>query len=145
MTSKRMFFKCGVFLAEMNLPSVSYVSRCGKPSRSWSNSSDKVPSHVSRNCGYQQSNKNQSPEINNEDLASVYSDAGDTFASRPSNATCEDHQDTASVGLYSNAQHCGDSDSRDFILKRFLPAAQAMAASGAKSSVSSSSLPAENR
>lgn len=130
--------------AEMNLPSVSYVSRCGKPPRSWSNSGDKVPLHVARNCGYQQSNKNQSPEINNDDLASVYSDAGDTFASRPSNATYEDHQDAASVGLY-NAQRCADSDSRDFILKRFLPAAQAMAASGAKSSTSSSSLPAENR
>lgn len=129
----------------MNLPSASYVSRCGKPSRSWSIFSDKVPSHVARNCGYQQSNKNQSPEINTEDMASVYSDAGDTFASRPSNAAYEDHHDAAPYGLYSNAQRCTDSDSRDFILKRFLPAAQAMAATGAKSSASTSSLPPENR
>lgn len=129
----------------MNLPSVSYVSRCGKPSRSWSNTSDKVPAHVSRNCGYQQSKKNQSPEINTDDVASVYSDAGDTFASRPSNATCEDQKDTLSVGLYSNSQRSEDSDSRDFILKRFLPAAQAMAATGSKSSASTSSLPSENR
>lgn len=133
------------FLAAMNLPSASHVSRCGKPSRSWSSSSDKVPLHVARSFGYQQSNKNQSPEINTEDMASVYSDAGDTFASRPSNAASEDHQDAVSVGLYSNVQRCTDLDSRDFILKRFLPAAQAMAATGVKSSASPSSLPPENR
>lgn len=129
----------------MNLPSASYVSRCGKPSRSWSNSTDKVPLHVARNCGY----KNPSPEIKSEDMASVYSDAGETFAPRPSNAASnaayEDHQDAVSAGLYSNTQRRSDSDSRDFILKRFLPAAQAMAATGVKSSASTSSQHSENR
>jgi hypothetical protein len=130
-----------VFSAAMNLPSASYVSRCGKPSRSWSNSTDKVPLHVARDCGH----KNPSPEIKSEDMASVYSDAGDTFASRPSNAAYEDLHDIVSAGLFSNTQRRSDSDSRDFILKRFLPAAQAMAANGVNSSASTLAQPSENR
>ncbi|KAG0619647.1 hypothetical protein M758_4G154400 [Ceratodon purpureus] len=126
----------------MNLPGGSYVSRSGRSSRSWSNSTDKVPLHVARNCGH----KNPSPEIKIEDMASVYSDAGETFASRPSNAASipayEDGQDAVSAGLYTNTQRRSDSDSRDFILKRFLPAAQAMAATGVNSSALTSS---ENR
>lgn len=134
-----------LFLEAMNLPGPSHVSRSAKASRSWSNSSDKVPLHVARTSGYQQSSKNRSPEINNDDMASVYSDAGDTFASRTSNAAYEDHHEATPDRLYSNVQHRTDTESRDFILERFLPAAQAMAASGAKSSASTSSLPPEKR
>ena len=140
----------------MNLSSASHVSRCGKPSRSWSNSVDKVPLQIARNRGY----KNPSSEFKSEDMKSVYSDAGETLASRPSNAASrpsnaasrpsnaanEDHHDAVTASLYSNTQDCArDSDSRDFILKRFLPAAQAMAATGVKSSTSTSSQPSENR
>ena len=72
-----------------------------------------------------------------EHMTSDYSDAGDTFATRPSNAGDEDH----------DAVSCGKTDchkdiaSRDFILKRFLPAAQAMTTTDRKSSAPTSSLP----
>lgn len=127
---------CVVFFTdEMNLPSASYIARCVKPPHSRGSSSDMVPEyHGTRNCGYYNS---QSPEIMSE-----YSDAGETFASRPSNATDEDH-DAASSG---NTPWCfKDVTSRDFILKKFLPAAQAMTASDKKSSAPTSSLPSDQQ
>ncbi|KAG0631320.1 hypothetical protein M758_1G243800 [Ceratodon purpureus] len=126
----------------MNLPSASCITRCVKSSQCRGSSSDLVPDyHVSRNSGYYQSNKNvESPEI----MASDYSDAGDTFASRPSNAADEDH-DAVSSGPHGNTECHNDVASRDFILKRFLPAAKAMSAADKKSSAPKSSLPSEHR
>lgn len=141
-------YKRVVFSDKMNLPSASYIARCVKPSHSRESSSDLVPDfHVTRNGGSYQSNRNGSPEIMSEHMASKYSDAEDTFASRPSNAGDEDHHSARSSGpLVGNAQ-CGHKDvaSRDFILKRFLPAAQAMAADDRSSSAPASSLPSEHR
>lgn len=134
--------ECVVFSDKMNLPSASCITRCVKSSQCRGSSSDLVPDyHVSRNSGYYQSNKNvESPEI----MASDYSDAGDTFASRPSNAADEDH-DAVSSGPHGNTECHNDVASRDFILKRFLPAAKAMSAADKKSSAPKSSLPSEHR
>lgn len=81
-------------------------------------------------------------------MASVHSDAGDML-SRASNVTAyEDHIGMVSADIHSNVQHLRTDHSRGFIMERFLPAAQAMAAARGESSSTStisSSLPAPDK
>ncbi|XP_024369521.1 uncharacterized protein [Physcomitrium patens] len=74
-------------------------------------------------------------------MASACSGARDIFTSRPSNTSYDADHEAASPAPLSNVQRHRNVDARDYMLKRFLPAAQAVAATGAKPSASISSLP----
>lgn len=118
--------------AAMDLPSTSYISQSAKLPFSWSNSGELLAEHVGRNGEERPLQySSRSPEIKSDDMDSVYSDAGDTFASRPCNNGYENHEGVASPRRT-------DVNARDFILRRFLPAAQAMATEGSSSATSTS-------
>ena len=124
----------------MNLPSTSYVAegKSGKLSsdRRSKNSRRRSPCEHQHQQPSPPTHKNSSPEIkSNSDMDSLYSDAGDTFAStRPCSSSGQD-----SEGSGPCQPRRTDGNSRDFIMRRFLPAAQAMATEASSSNATSSS------
>lgn len=97
------------------------VTASGKFAFTWSDSGRLIPDVNSSDPGQLASHLNHNPGFNSEDMNSVYSDVGDTFASL---SFGDFNEDDASVSPYPTER--SDVNSRDFIMRRFLPAAQAL-------------------
>lgn len=97
------------------------VTASGKFAFTWSDSGRLIPDVNSSDPGQLASQSNHNRGFNSEDMNSVYSDAGDTFASL---SFGDYNEGDASVSPYPAER--SDENSRDFIMRRFLPAAQAL-------------------
>lgn len=104
------------------------VTASGKFAFTWSDSGRLIPDVNSSDPGQLASHSHHNPGFKSEDMNSVYSDTGDTFAS----LSFGDYNE-GDAAVSPCPEERSDEISRDFIMRRFLPAAQALTTEAALS------------